>query len=147
MNVSNRESIRHFTEKLKRFLVDQTTLFILVIIAVGVGSFCLGRISVIEQCQSTDRNQDRIMLCPQAHAINQLSVHGEQVIAPIGVVEGATVTADTGIFPYVASRNGTKYHHITCAGAKQIKETNKLFFATIQEAEAAGYSRAANCNK
>lgn len=46
---------------------------------------------------------------------------------------------------YVASKNGTKYHLPTCSGAKRIKEENKIWFDSKQEAEKAGYSPAKNC--
>ncbi len=46
---------------------------------------------------------------------------------------------------YVASKSGTKYHLPTCSGAKTISETNKVFFASKEDAEAAGYAPAANC--
>lgn len=46
----------------------------------------------------------------------------------------------------VASKNGQRYHFAHCAGAKQIKEENKIVFASPQAAEAAGYTLAANCS-
>ena len=46
---------------------------------------------------------------------------------------------------YVASKSGTKYHLPWCGGAKQIKEANKIWFDTKEEAEAAGYTPATNC--
>ncbi len=45
----------------------------------------------------------------------------------------------------VASSKGTKYHYLNCPGAKQISEANKITFTSAKEAEAAGYTRAANC--
>ncbi len=45
----------------------------------------------------------------------------------------------------VASKNGTKYHLPWCAGAQQMKPENMIEFASIGEAEAAGYTPAANC--
>lgn len=45
----------------------------------------------------------------------------------------------------VASKNGTKYHELTCPGAKQIVAANRIYFASPAAAEAAGYTRAANC--
>lgn len=45
----------------------------------------------------------------------------------------------------VASKSGTKYHYLSCPGAKQIKEANKITFASAKEAEAAGYTLASNC--
>lgn len=46
---------------------------------------------------------------------------------------------------YVASKNGAKYHLPTCSGAKRIKEENKIWFNSKQEAEKAGYEPAKNC--
>jgi len=45
----------------------------------------------------------------------------------------------------VASKNGTKYHYVWCSGAATIKEENKIYFSTIEEARQAGYTPAANC--
>jgi hypothetical protein len=45
----------------------------------------------------------------------------------------------------VASKSGSKYHYLSCPGAKQIKEENRIAFKTAEEAEAAGYSLASNC--
>jgi hypothetical protein len=45
----------------------------------------------------------------------------------------------------VASKSGSKYHFLHCAGAKQIKEENKISFNSAKDAEGAGYTLAANC--
>lgn len=45
----------------------------------------------------------------------------------------------------VASKNGSVYHYIWCSGAKRIKEENKIYFKSKEEAEAAGYRPAQNC--
>ena len=50
-------------------------------------------------------------------------------------------------FRVVASKNGSKYHFLWCSGAKQIKEENKIYFNSEEEAVAAGYTLAANCSK
>lgn len=46
---------------------------------------------------------------------------------------------------YVASRNGTKYYLPWCGTAKRIKEENKVWFASKEEAVAAGYEPGKNC--
>lgn len=46
---------------------------------------------------------------------------------------------------YVASKTGKSYHLPWCSGAKLIKEENKVWFATKEEAEARGYKPAGNC--
>ena len=56
-------------------------------------------------------------------------------LAPVGASSGT----------YVASKNGTKYYLPSCGSSKRIKEENKIWFGTKEEAEAAGYGPAANC--
>ena len=46
---------------------------------------------------------------------------------------------------YVASKNGTKYYLPSCSGVTRIKEENKIWFDTKEEAERRGYQPAANC--
>jgi len=45
----------------------------------------------------------------------------------------------------VASKNSDKYHLPECPGAKQISEQNKIWFDSIEAAQAAGYKPAGNC--
>lgn len=59
-------------------------------------------------------------------------------MAPAG-----SVSAETG--EYVASRNGTKYYLQSCGGAGRIKEENKVWFQSVEEAVSAGYTPASNC--
>jgi hypothetical protein len=46
---------------------------------------------------------------------------------------------------FVASKSGKAYHLPWCSGAKRIKEENKIWFQTKEEAEKAGYHPAGNC--
>ncbi|OHB17243.1 MAG: hypothetical protein A2749_00045 [Parcubacteria group bacterium RIFCSPHIGHO2_01_FULL_45_26] len=46
---------------------------------------------------------------------------------------------------FVASKTGTKYYYPSCSGASRIKETNKVWFNTKEQAKRAGYSPATNC--
>ena len=46
---------------------------------------------------------------------------------------------------FVASRNGQVYHFPWCAGAQRIKEENKIYFSSKEEAQKAGLRPAANC--
>ena len=46
----------------------------------------------------------------------------------------------------VGSKNSDKYHFTWCSGAKRIKEENKVWFETEAAAQAAGYTKAGNCN-
>jgi len=46
---------------------------------------------------------------------------------------------------FVASKNGTKYYPLDCGGAKRIKEENKIWFASKEEAEKLGYLLSLTC--
>lgn len=46
---------------------------------------------------------------------------------------------------FVASKSGTKYYYPWCSGVARIKEENKIWFASADEANKAGYSPASNC--
>jgi len=108
------------SEKLKSFLGDDAIFMAFLLILVGVISFGLGRGSVSEQ----------------------------EIRAP-GVVFNDAITTEAGLpgqkDRVVGSRSGTKYHLLDCPGALQMKEENKVFFDSIELAEAAGYTPAANC--
>jgi len=93
---------------------------------IAVSSFNLGRFSA---------SQD-----------HQVSIHQAGGSA---VATGSDAIAETGPMDtrVVVSRSSSsrKYHYSWCSGAKQIKEENKVWFATAALAEAAGYSLAGNC--
>ena len=52
-------------------------------------------------------------------------------------------SVSSGIF--LASISGTKYYLPECSGAARIKEENRIWFDTREDAEKAGYEPAANC--
>ncbi|MFH1354284.1 MAG: hypothetical protein ABIH36_03260 [bacterium] len=56
----------------------------------------------------------------------------------LGVNEETPRVEEAGAF--VGSVNSNLYHHKDCSSASRIKEENKIWFATTEEAEAAGYS-------
>ncbi len=95
----------------------------LVIILVALLSFGVGRLSVAENRESVKIEYD-----PRLTTGNQ-----------------QPVTNPVSINQVMASKNGSKYHYPHCAGAKQIKEENKIVFATPAAAEASGFTLAANC--
>ncbi|MEZ4195572.1 MAG: hypothetical protein R3B53_04265 [Candidatus Paceibacterota bacterium] len=121
-------------EKLKSLLRNDQIFYGLLVILVGIGSFLLGQQSVANNIpENKDFNRIEIVSRPKT-ASNQTA----NVITP-------TVETGNTTFPLVASKAGTKYHLATCPGAKQIKPDNVIYFETQVEAEAAGYTKAANC--
>lgn len=96
--------------------------YLVIIILVGVSSYMLGRISILET-----------------------SVRSEaQIISATDIRDGVDrnqVRANV----YVASKSGSVYHYRWCKSAESIKEGNRIYFETQQEAEAEGYRPSKQC--
>ena len=45
----------------------------------------------------------------------------------------------------IGNKNSMKYHRPDCSGYRDMAEKNRVFFKSVEEAEAAGYKRAGNC--
>lgn len=126
-------------EKVNAWCDDhKSDLFIAALVClVGLGSFGLGRLSVIWPAKDpiTIENQElRVKNQGREQTTGNSSSTDSKVIPP----------ASSG--RYVASKSGTAYHYPWCPGASQIKEANKIWFQTKAEAEARGYKPAANCS-
>jgi hypothetical protein len=104
-----------FREKVK--LYENDIIIAVVIILVALIGFGLGRLSVIRE---------------------------QKIPAVIENTPAAASSANTEKL-YVASKNSDKYHYPWCSGAQRIKEENKVWFSSKEEAEKAGYSPATNC--
>lgn len=134
-------SLQDIPEKIKipgESLFSGDRLFVAALLAaVALVSFALGRLSISPTPLET----------PSAGAV--LSARGEERIPsePVAPASNETpreaVSAEPGM--YVGSKNSNKYHLPWCAGAKSISDTNKVWFSSKAEAEAAGYIPSANC--
>lgn len=107
----------------------------LILILVAVTSFGLGRLSRQGGGQAGLR-----VLYPEGMAEMRLD-GAAGAAASFETRTGAATTSGQ----IVASKSGTKYHFTWCSGAKSIKEENRIYFASTQEARAAGYEPASNC--
>jgi hypothetical protein len=113
--------------KFKLLLEDDSLFYGLCVILVGCACFGLGRLSI-----------DQIE--PQ----NRVSA-GSVVLTELPPASVAASEAASSAARYVGSKSGSKYHLLTCPGASQIKEVNKIYFNTKEEALQQGYAPAANC--
>lgn len=102
------------------------TLFVAIaLVLVGTASFGLGRLS-------------------QKESITPY-IELSQNVASVGVATPENPDANLPTGAVVASKKGSKYHYPWCSGARTIAPENKITFASIEEARAAGYTPAANC--
>jgi len=116
-------------QKLKSFLLDDAVFYALLVVSIAIVAFLLGRNSMSQ----SHPQPAGVLVSQQAPLVVRESEQRVRV----------SEDGDTGV---IASRSGTKYHLPTCPGAKQIKESNKISFSSIEQAKAAGYSAAANCD-
>ncbi len=141
-------SIQEIWTNFKRFVTDSESIIAFLLIGVGIGSFWLGRLSVTHHVtdsasltQNTAETQSALPHAPVTREAVPQAKPSLSIQKSPQVVEGGDDTA----MVYVASKTGTKYHLPWCAGAQRIKDENKVWFATKEDAEAAGYTPAANC--
>lgn len=120
--------------KFKFLLEDDTFFYGMIIVLVALSSFGLGRWSQVEQ--GIGLATVPVITSQSANIPMSIKEEGVPTSSPVDMV----VTGQ-----YVASKSGTKYHLLTCSGAKQIKEENKIFFDSKEAAQKAGYTPAANC--
>jgi hypothetical protein len=120
----------------------QDGLLISAVVLLGAISFGLGRLSTM----GTEGGEVALCDAPgeqTATALSTLPVTRTGVTLDSGTNMEQPAIINKGT--YVASKSGSAYHFPWCSGAQRIKEENKVWFETKEEAERAGYRPASNC--
>ena len=158
-------SIKDFTEKIKLSLanikdriysqekglkIKDDLYIILIIILVGTASYGLGKISSYEK----NKTPISVLKTKEYMLSTVLESNSNKKIGDLSSVVAATdqnISTDNINLPVqvngviVASKSGTKYYYPWCTGVSRIKEENKVWFKSIEEARAVGLSPASNC--
>lgn len=119
--------------KIKQFLESdrgKDISTVIIVILVGLASFELGRLS-----KGNDGSGIKIEY-PNQEANVVSSVESSSLLQNIRTSTGKN---------FFASSKGSKYYPVGCAGGQNIKQENKIYFATREEAERAGYELSASC--
>jgi hypothetical protein len=121
-------------QKIKFFLESEKgkdILIIVIIVLVGLVSFELGRLS--------NKNRD-----------NGLKI--ENISDKIGFIDFSSnntksdgLKNNTNEDNYFASKSGKKYYSITCGAGKTIKQENRIYFSSVNEAISKGYELSSAC--
>lgn len=111
---------------------EKDLIIVVVIILVGIISFGLGRLSKIRESK-----------VPITISAGAAAVQIKPVLSPEMAQNESAIPDQGGML--VGSKNGTKYHYPWCSGALRIKEENKVWFSSVEEALKAGYTPASNC--
>jgi hypothetical protein len=125
-------------EKIKQFVESdkgKDILIVIIVILVGVGSFELGRLS--NETNSTGVKVEY----PDQNSEQPASV--TSLVNPDQQLASATTLENKNFF---ASSKGSKYYTVSCAAGKTIKQENRVYFNTGEEAETAGYTLSSSCN-
>jgi hypothetical protein len=127
------------SDGVKSFIADDAIFYGLLILLTAIASFGLGRWSVVSEATIVPKHP---ITYTQGASVTQSRDESREVAQP---TNSEPVVGQSTTSQYVGSKNGTKYHLTTCPGAKQIKEENKVYFASKEEAQKAGYTPASNC--
>ena len=106
-------------------------LTVIIVILVGLGSFELGRLS-----KNTQNTGIKIEY-PDGVENQSANV--------ISTQETQNLNANSAGKNFFASNRGTKYYSIGCTAGKNIKQENRVYFATREEAEKANYTYSSSC--
>ena len=119
--------IQNLWNKIKAWFLPREGEIILaaVIILTALASFGLGRLSALGK--------------------NKFPVRIETKNQSAAALSSQNPKTESAQNLFVASRNGQVYHFPWCAGAQRIKEENKIYFSSKEEAQKAGLRPAANC--
>lgn len=135
------EKILNCKEKFKNREKD---IFIsILIILTGFLGFGIGRLSKIFENKTPVKIQNSGSLINTANEFQNLKNNNEKNNALKEKMPFKTSGQNDKI--YVASKKGTKYYFAWCDGVKRIKEENKIWFNTKEEAEKRGLAPAKNC--
>lgn len=122
-------SIEKIAKKINQF---RLFLVLFIVVAVGLTSFLLGRISAqTSQLAAVGASQQGSRV-----AITYPDNYEELIVTP-------TTTKENALF--MASKNGTKYYPLNCASGNRISEPNRVFFASEDEAKLTGFERTQQC--
>jgi len=118
-------------EKIKQFIrvikENQNDIILVIgIILISLISFGAGKLTST-QIQNSENQPPAII---------------ENSNRPSGTI---TPTPEAIKIQIIGNKNSKIYHYPWCSGAKNMKEENKIYFNSKEEAEKAGYKPAGNC--
>lgn len=131
-------------EKIKSFInffieseKGKDIIIVIIIILVGLISFELGRLS-----KENDQSGVKIEY-PSQNNNNDTTQPENQ--AQVSVKNPERNLASIANKKFFASSKGSKYYSIGCSTGKSIKQENRIWYSTREEAEKAGYELSSSC--
>jgi hypothetical protein len=128
------ENFRNTLQGLVSRLSDNKLFWFLVFILAFSLAFFLGRLSKIFEERPIFSLEEMPLLASSVKAVTQANTESQM-----------EKFAGTSTSTIVASRKGTKYHFVWCKSAATIKQENRIYFKTEDEAKATGRTLASSC--
>ncbi|MDP2788468.1 MAG: hypothetical protein Q8O46_00240 [bacterium] len=127
-------------DKIKYFLQNdegKDILVVIILILVGLSSFGLGRLSSRDQSLGVKieypaKEAGEVQESTPKNTLNAKNRPKEVIVREI-------------LKTFFASTRGNKYYSLGCSGGKTIKQENRIYFTTKEEAEGAGYELSSTC--
>ena len=145
-------SIKDFSQKIKSVgigaknrapdltKISNDIFIVFLIVLTGTASFGLGKLSALEK----QKVPISVLKTKEAMYASVLSaVNNNPAITTETKGVGETNSTTKGLV--LASKSGTKYYYPSCSGVFRIKEENKIWFNTVEEAVTSGLTLATNC--
>ena len=114
--------------------IKEDLLIVLLLVLVGTASFCQDKLSSLKK-----KKMPISILKTKDAMLASVALSSDSSI-------DQTKTEIQGKGIVVASKSGTKYYYPWCSGVSKIKEENKVWFLSIEDAKTAGLTPAANCS-
>lgn len=120
-------------------------------LCIAISFFGLGRFSVIydKKPLTIEERKDiaTAILRPEEREPVELEKEKQKPVHKEEIADKETDSPESGTEKlFVASKNGTKYYPSNCKSANRIKEENRVYFKTEQEAQSSGYERTSTCS-
>ncbi len=125
-------------EKIKQFVESEKgkdILVVFIVILVGLGSFELGRLSNTGSSSSI-----KIQYNGETQTANVLSS-----LKASNLLVTSTNTQSSSLKKFFASSRGKKYYPVGCSAGNTIKQENRIYFNTREQAEKTGYTLSSSC--
>ena len=131
-------------QKIKQFIESEQgkdILTVLIVILVGVGSFELGRLSKNNPNSGIKIEYPEGGSAQSANVISSLEPYNFSQSSTKKIIGEKSSTGKS----FFASNRGSKYYSMGCSAGKSIKQENRVYFTTGEEAEKAGYALSSSC--
>ncbi len=116
-------------------------LIVIIVILAGLGSFELGRLSKENESSGIKIEYPSQDFSQASNAIASLENSNILQNDKISAMGNSSFASKT----FFASSRGTKYYSIGCSAGKTLKQENRIYFSSREEAEKAGYELSSSC--